>query len=212
MVRANASGDGGRFVPIVSKLVFAAIAAAALTTPGAAQNLLERSGTPPPYEEREQPAPFAPPAQPPALRAAPMPLTGTAPVLPRTASPAPGQAAKPGPAQPGSTAAPTAEEPAPPYEPQLLRLSELLGALTYLQDLCGGQKGDIWRDKMTALMDAETQNETRRERLAGAYNRGFTGYELNYRQCTPNAQAIITRFLDESRRIAREVTRRYGTS
>jgi uncharacterized protein (TIGR02301 family) len=93
-----------------------------------------------------------------------------------------------------------------------LRLSELLGALTYLQDLCGGESGQVWRDKMTALMDAETQNEVRRERLAGAYNRGFNGYELSYRLCTPNAQAIITRFLDESSKIARDVTHRYGTS
>jgi uncharacterized protein (TIGR02301 family) len=203
------------FAPIVSKLVFAMLAAAALPTPAAAQNLLERSTAPPPYEEQESPPPFAPPAQPPAPRATPLPLPGATPALPGAASPAPlGQAAKPGvnSAQPGATTAPTTEEPAPPYEPQLLRLSELLGALTYLQDLCGGQKGDIWRDKMTALMDAETQNETRRERLAGAYNRGFTGYELNYRECTPNAQAIITRFLNESGRIARDVTRRYGTS
>ncbi len=200
---------------IVRNLILAAATAATLASPAAAQNLLERSGASPPYEEQEQPPPFAPPAQPPALRTTPLPLSGAAPVLPGATSPAaPGQAAKPAvnPAQPGTATAPTAEEPAPPYEPQLLRLSELLGALTYLQDLCGGQKGDIWRDKMTALMDAETQNETRRERLAGAYNRGFTGYELNYRECTPNAEAIITRFLNESSRIARDVTRRYGTS
>jgi uncharacterized protein (TIGR02301 family) len=207
------------FAPIVSKLVFAMVAAAALPTPAAAQNLLERSTAPPPYEEQESPPPFAPPAQPPAPRATPLPLPGATPAAPGSSSlpTMPGQPAKPGanPAQPGGAApaaTPAAEEPAPPYEPQLLRLSELLGALTYLQDLCGGQKGDIWRDKMTALMDAETQNETRRERLAGAYNRGFTGYELNYRQCTPNAEAIITRFLNESGRIARDVTRRYGTS
>ncbi|MDR3407222.1 MAG: TIGR02301 family protein [Methylovirgula sp.] len=120
----------------------------------------------------------------------------------------------PKPGAPGAKSATPAQpdEPPPPYEPQLLRLSELLGALTYLQNLCGGENGHIWRDKMTALMDAETQNPLRRSRLAGAYNRGFNGYELNYRQCTPNAQAIIDRFLDESGRIARDVAHRYGTS
>ncbi|REF87992.1 uncharacterized protein (TIGR02301 family) [Methylovirgula ligni] len=121
----------------------------------------------------------------------------------------------PKPGAPGAkpaTPAAIPDEPPPPYEPQLLRLSELLGALTYLQNLCGGQNGQIWRDKMTALMDAETQNPLRRSRLAGAYNRGFNGYELNYRECTPNAQTIITRFLDESGKIARDVAHRYGTS
>ncbi|MGH6818763.1 MAG: TIGR02301 family protein [Methylovirgula sp.] len=178
-----------------------------MASPTAAQNLLERSASPPPYVEQERPPSFfAPPPQPPAP-SQPAPHSAALPPLPG-AVPAPGQPAKPGTAP----TAPAEEEPAPPYEPQLLRLSELLGALTYLQNLCGGQSGQIWRDKMTALMDAETQNEIRRERLAGAYNRGFKGYELNYRQCTPNAQAIITRFLNESGRIARDVTRRYGTS
>ena len=36
-----------------------------------------------------------------------------------------------------ATPPPAAEGPPPPYEPQLLRLSEILGALSYLRDLCG---------------------------------------------------------------------------
>ncbi len=185
----------------------------ALIAPATAQNLLERSFAPPRYEQPEE-VPQAPGAAPPAAALSAPGINPAAPGLPAPGTPGtnPAQPAAAGanPAQPGTT--PAAEEPAPPYEPQLLRLSELLGALTYLQDLCGGESGQVWRDKMTALMDAETQNETRKERLAGAYNRGFKGYELSYRQCTPNAQAIITRFLDESGKIARDVSHRYGTS
>jgi uncharacterized protein (TIGR02301 family) len=130
---------------------------------------------------------------------------------PLASRPKPGAgSAKTGSAKTGTPTQP--DEPPPPYEPQLLRLSELLGALTYLQNLCGSHSGHVWRDKMTALMNAETQNPLRRARLAGAYNRGFNGYELNYRECTPNAQAIISRFLVESGRIARDVAHRYGTS
>jgi uncharacterized protein (TIGR02301 family) len=101
---------------------------------------------------------------------------------------------------------------APVYEPQLLRLSELLGALAYLQDLCGHHQGDTWRAKMTALLDAEAKTPLRKERLAGAFNRGFQGYALTYRVCTPNAQAIISRFLAESSEIAHDVAHRYGPS
>jgi uncharacterized protein (TIGR02301 family) len=101
---------------------------------------------------------------------------------------------------------------APPYEPQLLRLAELLGALAYLQDLCGHHQGDIWRTKMAALLNAEAKTPLRKERLAGAFNRGFHGYALTYRLCTANAQAIISRFLTESREIARDVAHRYGPS
>jgi uncharacterized protein (TIGR02301 family) len=94
----------------------------------------------------------------------------------------------------------------------LLRLAELLGALAYLQDLCGHHQGDIWRTKMAALLNAEAKTPLRKERLAGAFNRGFHGYALTYRLCTANAQAIISRFLTESREIARDVAHRYGPS
>jgi uncharacterized protein (TIGR02301 family) len=102
---------------------------------------------------------------------------------------------------------------APPYEPQLLRLSELLGSLAYLQDLCGKhQDGEIWRAKMAALLEAEAKTPVRKERLAGAFNRGFRGYALTYRICTPNAHAIIRRFLDETGKLADDVAHRYGPS
>lgn len=188
-----------------SRKTIALLAAMVCAGPSAiAQNLLDRSIAPPRYDEPSQewtPAPAPPPPKARIVR--PVSRPARPPALPPT------QIAKPI----GTPAAPSgAGGPAPPYEPQLLRLSELLGALTYLQDLCSGQGGQVWRDKMSALMNAETQDETRRERFAGAYNRGLHGYELSYRECTPNAQAIITRFLDESGKIARDVTHRYGTS
>lgn len=158
-------------------------------------------GPPPQYRPQEF-EPFRPPPR--RLRPRPHPHPH-----PFASAPKPSVATgKPG--TPATASVP--DEPPPPYEPQLLRLSELLGALTYLQNLCSGHSGQIWRDKMTALMDAETQNPLRRSRLAGAYNRGFNGYELSYRACTPNAQAVISRFLDESGKIARDVSHRYGTS
>jgi uncharacterized protein (TIGR02301 family) len=107
---------------------------------------------------------------------------------------------------------PIVEGPPPPYEPQLLRLSEILGALSYLRDICSAHDGDAWRAKMAALLDAEAKTQTRRERLAGAFNRGFRGYEVIYRTCTPNAETVITRYLSEGGRIARDITYRYGAS
>jgi uncharacterized protein (TIGR02301 family) len=112
--------------------------------------------------------------------------------------------------------APAPQEEAPPvYEPRLLRLAEILGALAYLQDLCKQSEaqpsGQIWRSQMTALMDAEGKTPQRKERLAGAYNRGFRDYEFTYQRCTPNAQAIIARFLSESGEIAREIAQHNGS-
>ena len=111
---------------------------------------------------------------------------------------------------PPQAAAPAPEPPPPPYESQLLRLAEVLGALSYLRDLCGDKDGDKWRENMRALMEAEAQTQSRKERLAGAFNRGFRGYETLYRSCTDNAQTVIQRMLDEGTKLSDDVANRFG--
>lgn len=111
----------------------------------------------------------------------------------------------------GGPSAPGAPEgPPPPYEPQITRLSEVLGALSFLRDLCGAGDGDEWRGKMAALLDADAPSGSRRQKLMASFNRGFHGYELTYRSCTPNAQTAITRYLVEASRLTRDITYRYG--
>ncbi|MGD9657763.1 MAG: TIGR02301 family protein [Methylocystis sp.] len=102
------------------------------------------------------------------------------------------------------------ERPPPPYEPQITRLSEVLGALSFLRDLCGAGDGDEWRVKMAALLDADAPSGSRRQRLMASFNRGFRGYELTYRACTPNAKTAISRYLAEASQLTRDITYRYG--
>ncbi len=121
-------------------------------------------------------------------------------------------APKPAPA-PAAPAAPTpapAAEPPPPYQPQLLRLAELMGALAYLRDLCGAGDGAKFRARMATLLDAEGSTESQRDLLAGAYNRGFQDYQVTYRACTPAAEEVVSHFLSEMARLAGEVANRYG--
>lgn len=133
-----------------------------------------------------------------------------APRVPRAIKrPLPQQPGKP---QAGATATPAIEPPPPPYEPQLLRLSEILGALAYLRDLCGAKDGEDWRAAMFSLLDAEAKAGQRRQKLTGAFNRGFHGYELTYHACTPNAELAISRYLEESQRLARDISYRFGNS
>jgi uncharacterized protein (TIGR02301 family) len=107
------------------------------------------------------------------------------------------------------------EGPPPPYEPQLLRLSEIMGALAYLQTICGAASGSragaesAWREQMENLMTAEAAGPSRREKLAGAYNHGLRGYEFSYHACTPNAQLVRQRFLDEGAQLAHDISARY---
>lgn len=124
------------------------------------------------------------------------------------------EAAKGQPANPKSEAKPGgagAEAPPPPYETQLVRLSEIMGALVFLRDLCGDKDAEDWREKMSALLDAEAPNGPRHDKYVDAFNRGFRGYELTYRACTPNARAATTRYLDEAAKISRDVTYRFGS-
>ncbi|PPD46466.1 MAG: TIGR02301 family protein [Methylocystis sp.] len=104
-----------------------------------------------------------------------------------------------------------AEAPPPPYEGQMTRLSEVLGALSFLRNLCGAGDGDDWRTKMSALLDAEAPEGPRRARFVAAYNRGFHGFEFTYRVCTPNAKAATGRYLAEAASISKDVTYRFGS-
>ena len=97
-----------------------------------------------------------------------------------------------------------------PYESDLQRLSEILGALHYLRDLCGAREGQAWRNEMQALVDAEAPSGERRERLVASFNRGYRGFQQTYRTCTPAADLAIRRYLEEGSKIARDVTARYA--
>ena len=96
------------------------------------------------------------------------------------------------------------------FETSLTRLAEILGALHYLRGICGANEGLKWRNEMQALVDAEAQGGERKARLTAAFNRGYRGYQQNYRTCTPAADVVIRRYLDEGSKIARDMTARYA--
>jgi uncharacterized protein (TIGR02301 family) len=96
-----------------------------------------------------------------------------------------------------------------PFEPDLMRLSEILGALQYLRALCGANEGQKWREQMQALLDAEATTPDRRNRMVANFNRGFRSFQQTYRTCTPAANVAVRRYLDEGSKISREITARY---
>lgn len=130
---------------------------------------------------------------------------------PREASAAPKPAAKPAKPEPGKEVPPPAETPPPPYLAALAKLAETLGALTYLADLCTTPgTGAIWREKMDALLAAEGQDLSIRQRLAGAFNAGFNGYAATYRHCTPSGRAAMEVLLADGARLSRDLNSRFG--
>lgn len=113
------------------------------------------------------------------------------------------------PQQPRPAADPKTAPTTAPFDAPLSRLAEIMGTLAYMRDLCGVGDGAAWRDKVQALIASEGRAGPRVERLAGSFNRGFQGYQLSYRTCTPAAQAVIDRSLDEGARIAKDMSVRF---
>lgn len=104
-----------------------------------------------------------------------------------------------------------AQEAAPaPFDKDLQRLAEILGALHYLRAVCGANDGQRWRNEMQALVDAETPSGERRRNIVASFNRGYRGFQQTYRTCTPAADIAIRRYLDEGAKIARDLTARYA--
>ena len=49
-----------------------------------------------------------------------------------------------------------------PYDQKLYRLSEILGAVHYLRELCGSSDGQQWREGMRQLIESEGSSAVRR--------------------------------------------------
>lgn len=110
----------------------------------------------------------------------------------------------------GAVSVPAAAEPAAPFDPGLARLSEILGSLHYLRGLCGANEGNKWRGEMQTLLDAEAPNGQRRSQFVARFNRGYRAFQQTYHACTPAADLVIRRYLEEGSKIAREITARYS--
>jgi uncharacterized protein (TIGR02301 family) len=96
-----------------------------------------------------------------------------------------------------------------PYDDRLLRLSEILGAVHYLRELCGGNDGQLWRERMKELMEAEGSSALRKAKLTRSFNQGYRSYSRTYATCTPSAQTAIARFLAEGVQISEGLTKSF---
>jgi uncharacterized protein (TIGR02301 family) len=109
-----------------------------------------------------------------------------------------------------TAAAPQAGDRPAPFDHDLQRLAEILGALHYLRAVCGAHEGQKWRNEMQSLVDAEAPDGDRRKRIIASFNRGYRGFQQTYRTCTPAADLAIRRYLEEGAKISREITARYA--
>lgn len=106
--------------------------------------------------------------------------------------------------------APPADAP-PSYDPELMRLAEILGGLHYLRPLCGATaEAQRWRTQMQGLIDSEKPSEPRKAKMVASFNRGYTNFAQVYHSCTPAAHLAVQRHLQEGARLAHDIVVRFS--
>jgi uncharacterized protein (TIGR02301 family) len=95
--------------------------------------------------------------------------------------------------------------PEAPYVVQLERLSEILGALHFLRNLCG-EDTSVWREQMEKLIARE---ETYASRLTARFNRGYRTFAASYKHCTPAAIEAVDRYMEEGQSLADRIASQY---
>jgi uncharacterized protein (TIGR02301 family) len=138
-----------------------------------------------PYQQQRPQAPSQPKSQLPPLSRGQQGQSSSAPVPPAQTEPA-------------------------PYDHDLQRLAEILGALHFLRGICGTNEGQKWREQAQALIDTEAPTGDRHDQMIASFNRGYRSFQQSYRTCTPAAVIVIRRYLEEGASLAREVTARYA--
>ena len=98
----------------------------------------------------------------------------------------------------------------PAYDAQMMRLSEILGALHYLRELCDANEGQLWRGQMEELIKKEEPTVERRSQMIARFNQGFRGFRETYRECTAAAIEANNRYLKEGAKLALEIPSRFG--
>lgn len=110
-------------------------------------------------------------------------------------------------AVPASAQTPGGASDSKPYDERLMRLSEILGAVHYLRELCGSNDGPLWRDRMQELISSEGSSALRKAKLTRSFNHGYRSYARTYNACTPSAQTAISRFIAEGAQISENLAR-----
>lgn len=98
----------------------------------------------------------------------------------------------------------------PAYDNQMMRLSEILGALHYLRELCGANEKQLWREQMASLITTEAPTDERKALMIANFNKGFRGFREIYRDCTSSAVIATNRYLKQATRLSAEIPDRYG--
>ena len=109
-----------------------------------------------------------------------------------------------------SAEVPKAEKPTP-YDDKLTRLSEILGSLDFIRNLCAHTPETQWKAMMAQLLDSDAKDEPeRRANLTAAFNRGYRSFAAIQTSCSTDLRSAGDRYRIEGATLATEIAARYG--
>ena len=91
------------------------------------------------------------------------------------------------------------------YERDILRLSQILGAIHHLREICNANEGQLWRKKMVELLETEAPSPQRRTLLDAQFNQGYRSHQLTFASCTEKARKKVEKFVKEGAKLATRI-------
>lgn len=82
------------------------------------------------------------------------------------------------------------------------RLSEILGAIHHLRDVCGANDGPLWRNKMIDMINVAELDATQRQTMISHFNDAFYQARTRYPMCTQDAAKRANMLFDEAYQLA----------
>ncbi|MCE9649913.1 MAG: TIGR02301 family protein [Parvibaculum sp.] len=84
----------------------------------------------------------------------------------------------------------------------LMRLSEILGSVHHLREVCGANEGALWRNKMIDMMNTAALSAEQRQAMITHFNDAYYQARAAFPDCSAKAAAKANSLFDEAQRLA----------
>lgn len=84
----------------------------------------------------------------------------------------------------------------------LTRLSEILGSIHHLRDVCGANDGPLWRNKMIDMINIANLDQNKRQAMISHFNDAYYDARTRYPMCTRDAARRANTLFDEAHQLA----------
>ena len=109
---------------------------------------------------------------------------------------------------PGPAISPAAAGPRDPaYNADLIRMSEILGAVHLLRQLCSSGEGQLWRSKMEELLEIEKPEEEQRKLMISHFNISYHQHRRAFEKCDRLATSAADKLIEEGATLSKRLAR-----